>query len=47
MVAGYGVYELVIFGTAYAVTSLPFNMIQWGSGRWNCPAFVSAIFKIT
>jgi uncharacterized membrane protein len=32
MVAGYGIYELIVFGTAYALTSLPFNLIQWGGG---------------
>ena len=32
MVAGYGVYELFVFGAAYALTSLPFNLIQWGGG---------------
>lgn len=32
MVAGYGIYELFVFGAAYALTSLPFNLIQWGGG---------------
>jgi len=29
MVAGYGVYEWVMFDAAYAVASLPFNLVQW------------------
>ena len=32
MVAGYGLYEIFVFGTAYALTSLPFNLIQWAGG---------------
>ncbi len=32
MVAGYGIYEFFVFGAAYALTSLPFNLIQWGGG---------------
>ena len=32
MVAGYGVYELFVFGWPYAVTSLPFNAVQWIAG---------------
>ena len=32
MAAGYGVYEIFVFGTVYALTSLPFNLIQWGGG---------------
>ena len=32
MVAGYGLYELFVFGAAYALTSLPFNLIQWAGG---------------
>jgi uncharacterized membrane protein len=32
MVAGYGIYELFVFGSAYALVSLPFNLIQWGGG---------------
>lgn len=32
MVAGYGLYELFIFGLPYALTSLPFNCIQWVGG---------------
>ncbi len=32
MVAGYGVYEFFVFGTAYTLASLPFNLIQWGGG---------------
>jgi uncharacterized membrane protein len=30
MILGYGLYELAVFGAAYALTSLPFNFIQWG-----------------
>jgi uncharacterized membrane protein len=29
MTAGYGLYELAVFGAEYAASSLPFNMIQW------------------
>jgi len=32
MVVGYGLYELFVFGAAYALTSLPFNLIQWAGG---------------
>ena len=32
MVAGYGIYEFFVFGTAYMLVSLPFNLIQWGGG---------------
>lgn len=32
MVAGYGIYEWVLFGWAYAVSTLPFNLIQWAAG---------------
>lgn len=30
MAAGYGVYECAVFGLAYALAALPFNLIQWG-----------------
>lgn len=29
MTAGYALYELALFGTAYAVASIPYNLIQW------------------
>jgi uncharacterized membrane protein len=29
MTAGYALYETAVFGFAYAVVSLPFNLIQW------------------
>jgi hypothetical protein len=29
MTAGYGLYELAVFGGKYAAVSLPFNLIQW------------------
>ena len=32
MTAGYGLYELAVFGSAYALGSLPFNLIQWVGG---------------
>lgn len=32
MVAGYGAYEYFVFGAAYALASLPFNLIQWCGG---------------
>ena len=32
MVCGYGIYEFFVFGAAYALTSLPFNLIQWSGG---------------
>ncbi len=32
MTLGYGMYEWIIFGFAYMIASLPFNLIQWGSG---------------
>ena len=32
MVAGYGLFELFVFGWSYAVTSVPFNIIQWIAG---------------
>jgi uncharacterized membrane protein len=30
MTAGYALYESVVFGAAYALLSLPYNLIQWG-----------------
>ncbi len=32
MAGGYGIYEFFVFGAAYALTSVPFNLIQWGGG---------------
>ena len=32
MTAGYGLYELAFFGSAYALAALPFNLIQWAGG---------------
>lgn len=32
MVVGYGAFEWAFFGAAYAITSLPFNLIQLGGG---------------
>lgn len=32
MVAGYGLYEWLCFGWAYAITTIPFNLIQWAGG---------------
>ncbi len=32
MVVGYGVYEWIIAGWAYAVGTAPFNLIQWVAG---------------
>ena len=29
MTAGYALYEFFVFGTAYALASIPFNLIQW------------------
>lgn len=30
MVAGYFVFEYLMFGFAYAASALPFNLVQWG-----------------
>jgi uncharacterized membrane protein len=30
MTAGYFVYEICVFGIAYALTSVPYNLAQWG-----------------
>lgn len=32
MTAGYALYETALFGFTYALTSLPFNLIQWAGG---------------
>jgi hypothetical protein len=32
MTLGYGLYELFLFGTGYALASLPANLIQWAGG---------------
>ena len=32
MVVGYGVYEWFVFGWSYAITAVPFNLIQWAGG---------------
>lgn len=33
MTVGYALYEIAVFGMAYAAASLPFNFVQWvGSG---------------
>jgi uncharacterized membrane protein len=29
MTAGYALYETAVFGLAYALTSLPYNLLQW------------------
>jgi hypothetical protein len=29
MVAGYALYELALFGGAYAATAIPMNLVQW------------------
>ena len=29
MTAGYALYELFVFGAAYAIAGVPFNLIQW------------------
>jgi hypothetical protein len=30
MTAGYAVFEIFVFGFAYALTSVPYNLAQWG-----------------
>ncbi len=37
MTAGYGVYEYILFGFAYAAASLPMNIMQWLCGVLSLP----------
>lgn len=32
MTVGYGLFELAAFGWAYAIGTLPFNLLQWAAG---------------
>lgn len=34
MVAGYAIFEYFTFGSAYMLTSLPFNCLQWGGSMF-------------
>ena len=46
MVAGYGLFEYFTFGAAYAIGSLPFNLIQWGGGAGIAIALYKPALKI-
>jgi uncharacterized membrane protein len=32
MTVGYAIFETIVFGFAYAVTSIPWNLVQWAGG---------------
>lgn len=42
MVAGYGLFELIVFDASYAIASLPFNLVQWGGSV----AAAAALFEV-
>jgi len=46
MLLGYGIYELLVFGGAYAIASLPFNAIQWAGSVVAVLALSPAIQKL-
>jgi uncharacterized membrane protein len=46
MTLGYGAYELFVFGSAYAIGSLPANLIQWAGGSIIAIAFLPALKKL-
>lgn len=47
MVAGYYGFELAFFGTVYATTSLPFNLIQWVGSVLVALALYQAVKRIS
>lgn len=42
MTCGYCLFELVCFGSAYALASVPFNLIQWGG----CTLAAAALYEV-
>jgi len=46
MAAGYGLYELAVFGAEYAFASLPFNLIQWAGGVAAAAALYHAVMRL-
>ena len=46
MTAGYAVYEFFVFGAAYALTSVPFNIIQWLGAAIIASALFPAVTRL-
>ncbi|SMC87567.1 ECF transporter S component [Papillibacter cinnamivorans] len=46
MTAGYGLFEIFFFGTAYAAVSLPFNLIQWFAGAAAAAVLLPAVRRL-
>lgn len=46
MVAGYGLYEWIVFDWAYAIGAVPFNLIQWVAGVVGAVALYYPIKRI-
>ncbi len=46
MTIGYALFELPVFGIAYAVTSIPFNLAQWGINVVVAVALYPVIIRI-
>lgn len=46
MTAGYFLYELLLFGFAYAVPALPYNLIQWGGSLVIALALFPALRRV-
>jgi uncharacterized membrane protein len=46
MTAGYGLFESVAFGGAYAIGSVPYNLLQWGTSTAVSAALYPAVKKV-
>lgn len=47
MTAGYGLYELAVFGASYALASLPYNLIQWAGSVIVAVVVFPALNRVT
>jgi uncharacterized membrane protein len=46
MTGGYALYELAVFGGAYALANIPYNLIQWGGSAAIAAALYPAANRI-